>query len=235
MDGNKANITFTSPPYNAGKQGFLDNVSKQKYLDGGDAREDHEFLDLLKDFTAIAIQKSEFVFVNLQLLSHNRLPLIDYQHHYREQIKDIFVWNKSQCPPNIVIGAFNTKWEYVFCFANDSKSRGFPVEWRGQYPNVVETQSNSGNEFAAVHKAGFPVAFPSWFISKFDFAKIVYDPFGGTGTTLISCEQLNRSCMMMELDPKYCDVIIQRWSTHTGKDPVRDDGVTWSQLQDGNP
>lgn len=44
----------------------------------------------------------------------------------------------------------------------------------------------------------------------------VLDPFGGSGTTLIACEQLQRRCLMMELDPRYADVIIDRWETFTG-------------------
>lgn len=46
---------------------------------------------------------------------------------------------------------------------------------------------------------------------------IVLDAFGGSGTTMIACEQLNRRCRMMELDPHYCDVIIARWEKLTGK------------------
>ena len=46
---------------------------------------------------------------------------------------------------------------------------------------------------------------------------IVADIFGGSGTTLIACEQLNRKCRMVELDPHYCDVIVTRWETFTGK------------------
>lgn len=52
---------------------------------------------------------------------------------------------------------------------------------------------------------------------------IVLDIFGGSGTTLIACEQLNRKCYMMELDPKYCDVIIKRWETLTGEKAVKID------------
>ena len=51
--------------------------------------------------------------------------------------------------------------------------------------------------------------------------KTVYDGFGGSGSTLIACEQLDRTCYMMELDPKYCDVIIKRWETFTGKKAVK--------------
>ena len=49
---------------------------------------------------------------------------------------------------------------------------------------------------------------------------IVFEPFGGTGTTLIACEQLNRACYMCELDPKYIDVIIERWENLTGEKAV---------------
>ena len=54
--------------------------------------------------------------------------------------------------------------------------------------------------------------------------KIVYDSFGGSGSTLMACEQLNRNCYMMELDPKYVDVIINRWETFTGKKAVKIEG-----------
>ncbi len=50
---------------------------------------------------------------------------------------------------------------------------------------------------------------------------LVIDLFGGSGSTLIACEQLNRVCYTMELDPKYCDVIIKRWETLTGKKAVK--------------
>lgn len=47
---------------------------------------------------------------------------------------------------------------------------------------------------------------------------VVLDSFGGSGTTLITCEQLKRRCFMMELDPKYCDAILARWEKLTGKE-----------------
>lgn len=220
MDGNYCDITFTSPPYNAAKNGHLTgNVSgfDKKYQQHSDELSDDDYLGLLAEFTSIAIAKSKYCFVNIQLLTHNRGPLFKYQEQFQSLIKDILIWNKKQCPPNIVKGAFNTKWEYIFCFSEDKKTRGFPCSWQGQFPNVVETESNAANEFADMHKAGFPVALPSWFIEKFDFAKTIYDPFGGTGTTMIAAEKTNRKCFMMELDPHYCDVIVARWEKYTGK------------------
>lgn len=233
MNGEKADITFTSPPYNAAKDSHLnDRVSgfSNKYNNNSDAMSDDEYRDFLCSFTNVALQVSDFVFVNIQLLSRNRVPLLEWQYALRNQVKDILIWNKTQCPPNIVKGAFNTKWEYVMAFANNADTRGFPCSWQGKYPNVIETESNSGNEFAQYHKAGFPVAFPLWVIEKMDFAKSVYEPFAGTGTTAIACEKTNRKCFMMELDPHYCDVIVARWEKYTDKKAV----LLTGQKQDTN-
>ena len=60
------------------------------------------------------------------------------------------------------------------------------------------------------------------------------DLFGGSGSTLIASEKNNRDCYMMELDPKYCDVIINRWQDFTGKDAVHlEHGKTYKELKDG--
>jgi DNA modification methylase len=231
MAGERAGMTFTSPPYNAARDSFLNGRVggfDKKYTTHSDDLTDEGYLSLLRDFTAVCLGVSDFVFVNLQILAHNRIPLVEYQHHYREQLKDILIWNKKICPPNIVKGAFNTKWEYVFCFAKDVKTRGFPVDWQGQYPNVVETESNSGNEFADVHKAGFPVAFPLWFLEKLPLGDVL-DPFGGTGTTLIACEKTNRRCFMAEIDPHYVDVIVSRYCRYVGAKKVIRNGeeIEW--------
>jgi DNA modification methylase len=59
----------------------------------------------------------------------------------------------------------------------------------------------------------------------------VYDPFLGSGTTLAACEQLGRTCYGLELDPRYCDVIVQRWEKATGKAAVLDgDGRTFADV-----
>ena len=61
-----------------------------------------------------------------------------------------------------------------------------------------------------VHPTQKPVELIEWCLHKVK-GLAVYDPFGGSGSTMIACEKLNRKCYMMELDPKYCDVIIHRY------------------------
>lgn len=60
----------------------------------------------------------------------------------------------------------------------------------------------------------------------------VYDPFVGSGTTIIAAQQLGRRCFAIEINPTYCDVTLQRWANFTGQDPIREDGVRWSSLVD---
>lgn len=61
----------------------------------------------------------------------------------------------------------------------------------------------------------------------------VYDPFLGTGTTIIACESLKRKCFGLEISPTYCDIILQRYKNFSGVDPVREDGKKFSGLQTG--
>lgn len=71
------------------------------------------------------------------------------------------------------------------------------------------------------HPTMKPIALLSYLIGnstkKGDF---VLDNFGGSGSTLMACEQMDRTCFTMELDPKYCDVIINRWEAYTGDKAV---------------
>mgnify|MGYP003652619377 CR=1 FL=1 len=229
MDGQKADMAFTSPPYNAAKNSHLNGRVKgfdEKYQNKNDAKTDEEYIQFLYDFTINSITFATYSFINIQMLAQNKFTLIDYQYKLKEQLKDILIWNKSQCPPNIVKGAFNTKWEYVFCFSEKNETRGFPCKWQGKFPNVIETENASGNDYAQIHKATFPIAFPSWIIEKMDFAKSVLDLFMGTGTTMVAAHQLKRKCYGMELDPKYCQVIIDRMKKLDPTLIIKRNGVT---------
>lgn len=77
------------------------------------------------------------------------------------------------------------------------------------------------NDLRSLHPATFPVGLPAEYIKAMTQKDdIVIEPFGGSGTTLIACEELGRSCRIMELEPKYVDVIIARWEQFTGQKAV---------------
>ena len=63
---------------------------------------------------------------------------------------------------------------------------------------------------------------------------VVYEPFGGSGSTLIACEKMGRVCRMMELAPHYCDVIVKRWQDFTGqKATLESNGKTFDEVANG--
>jgi len=84
------------------------------------------------------------------------------------------------------------------------------------YPSNV--LANMGGAKVVGHSAAFPVGLPSFFIRAFsDESDAVFDPFMGSGSTLIAAEQLHRRCFGLEISPAYCDVIVARWEKLTGK------------------
>lgn len=90
----------------------------------------------------------------------------------------------------------------------------FDFDW-----GLPEDQQDSTNEYA--HPTQKPVKLSEFAIrNTTERGGTVLDLFGGSGSTLIACEQLDRRCCMMELDPRYCDVIIKRWEQFTGEKAV---------------
>lgn len=126
--------------------------------------------------------------------------------------------------------------EFILCFGDGKRKFINPQFSQGTYWNVIEGANASGNEYSDIHKATFPVYLPENIITNFSAINaIVIDCFGGTGTTLIACEKTSRDCRMMELDPKYCDVIIKRWQDFTGKQAIHEQsGKTFNEIADAD-
>jgi len=83
------------------------------------------------------------------------------------------------------------------------------------------------------HPTQKPLKVIEWCVNFLD--KNIIDIFGGSGSTLIACEKTNRKCFMMELDPKYVDVIIQRWQDFTGKKAIHEEtSKTFDEMKNGS-
>ena len=97
--------------------------------------------------------------------------------------------------------------------------------YRWQWNGMVRKGDRETELVKRVHPTQKPVGMLGAILQ--DFTKdgtIILDLFGGSGSTLIACEQLGRKCRMMELDPHYCDVIIARWEKLTGQKAVKLEG-----------
>jgi len=86
--------------------------------------------------------------------------------------------------------------------------------FRHQWHGMIKASERGESR---VHPTQKPTALVTWCFDNYGKPKTIFDGFGGSGSTLIAAEKTNRTCYMMELDPKYCDVIIQRWENLTGK------------------
>jgi site-specific DNA-methyltransferase (adenine-specific) len=210
MNGSKADISFTSPPYNTKENAKLSphQTNGTKYNSYSDDLEDDEYLKLLTDFTNNTLLFSEYSFVNIQSLSGNKTALIDYLYNLKNIYADTLIWNKQNAQPAMANNVLNSQFEYVHVFSHKANRAIGTKEFRGTISNVVDISKQTANKVKE-HNATFPMDFASFFVSNF-CVKSVIDLFCGSGTTMVASHQLKRKCYGMELDPKYCDVIVKR-------------------------
>jgi len=225
MDGVKADMCFQSPPYNIGKNAQLnDRDDDNKYINYND--DNPEYRELLTATTENAINNSRYVGINIQMLSGNKKDFVLWLSDFREYLCDIAIWYKDNVAPAMARRVMNSAFEFIVFFSRENQSRAIGTnDFRGTVSNVYQSHIQSGNEYSKIHSATFPVNFAGHFIDCFtNKDDTVLDLFGGSGSTLIACEQLNRKCYMAELDPHYCDVIITRWENFTGEKAVKLNG-----------
>lgn len=218
MGGERAALCFTSPPYNVAAESSLPNRNKyradrQKYFSGDqpDNRDEPEYLSFLALFTSVALEHSEYVFVNVQSVAGNKTALIDYLSAFRDKYADTIIWDKLTAEPAMARNVLNSRFEYIHVFSQKANraigTRGF----RGTLENVYSLNSRQDKEFSDIHRATFPLVFPSFFIEQFmNAGELVLEPFLGTGTTLIAAHRTGRRCYGMEISCRYADVILRR-------------------------
>ena len=218
MDGHRADICFTSPPYNAGSLDIKGNATTQKkYNSFNDNQSESEYRDFVISNLNCIFAVCNEVLYNIGLVEGNKRVIVDVLAHYRNEFKDIIYWKKNNVAPHIQGGVINNLVEFILCFGDGKRKFQNAQFTQGSYYNVIEGSNAAGNEFSNIHKATFPSYLPENIINNFCPVKgSVLDTFGGTGTTMIAAEKLNRKSYLMELDPKYCDVIVKRWEEFTG-------------------
>ena len=209
MNGSKADISFTSPPYNAGTTPTEIKMGKtSKYANDSDDKSEDEYLKLLTDFTNNTLLFSEYSFVNIQSLSGNKTALIDFLYNMKSVYADTLIWNKQNSQPAMAENVLNSQFEYVHVFSNKANRVIGTKKFRGTLSNVIEISKQTQNKVKE-HNATFPIDLAAHFILNF-CEKSVLDLFLGSGTTMVAAHQLNRKCYGMELEPKYCQVIVDR-------------------------
>ena len=221
MNDVKADMVFTDPPYGM----FLDTdfsvmkpsktMAEEKGLKNG-----KKYKSVIGDNEDFKDELVTTIFDNFDYCKEIFVWGADY---YPELLKDykngnFIVWDKKSNE-----GMEDTNFDKTY-------SSGFEICWskNKHKKDIVRCLwvSAFGTEQEFDHKRVHPTQKPTklsrWFIDKYSSENnLIVDLYGGSGSTLIACEQLNRKCYMMELDPHYVDVIIQRWENFTGKKAVK--------------
>jgi len=231
MAGAKADMVFTSPPYNADAkagQGDIFNGKKsvKLYSDGySDKLPSSEYVDFAASVLEVCFAVTDgFIFWNVSYNAKSRFEYIQQISGRLPYLVEQICWKKSSTIP--FKGSLMRDWEPVFLFSTNKQ----PVAVKEVTSNFWQI-SNTGAQ-AENHKACFPVALPEKGISIVaNNTGLVFDPFGGSGSTLIACEKTGREARLMELDPKYVDVIVRRWQAFTGKQAtLESSGATFEQV-----
>ena len=196
----KIDMVFTAPPYNIDYQGVKD---KRKIKN--DKMDDESFVDFLT--SSLLGCETMYVCCSWQ-----------YAHLFREAMikiarkpKAMIIWDKVN--PAQHLDKYFKQHEIIYYYGDFGGQKTL----RGDVWNLKRKKNT-------LHPTMKPVELITMALTDQKDKKTVYDGFLGSGSTLIACEKLDRICYGMELDPKYCDVIIKRWENFTGKKAELENG-----------
>lgn len=182
MDGKKADMVMTDPPYGINAEKMTMGTGKRDFHRGKD-------WDCERPDISIAFDIAPLVCIWGGNYFADKLPVTN----------DWLIWHKK-----------NDGLSFSEC----------EMAWTNFGVNCRHISHHWGKE-KKQHITMKPLSVIAWAIERAkEKAMLIVDLFGGSGSTLIACEQLDRTCYMMELDPKYCHVIIKRWETLTGEKAV---------------
>lgn len=201
LDGAKCELTFTDPPYQLETQGggILKKANSMKQIKQNGVDTFDPSMLILQSETNIYCHNKPLIKKYIELAETNNQPY------------DLCFYKKLCTVPNYK-GHMMTDCEYIAIIGKQDPNKGLPKE---TYSKCYIGKKDNDNELSYSK----PVELCAKYIQLYGKNNIL-DLFGGSGSALIACEQLDRTCYMMELDPKYCDVIIKRWEKFTGEKAV---------------
>ena len=215
LESQKADLLFTDPPYGVSYEGGHNKKKRQGII--ADTLQGEDLTDLfyeslscaitwLKDGAALyvwyASGKSVETYASL-----SKLPL---------KLRAVIQWYKVKSGLGAFMSQYIPNCEPCMYLHKD----GCSPAWYGpsNEKTVWELKKEPKNDYHPTQK---PVELPERAVTNSSKAgDTVLDLFGGSGSTLIACEKIGRHARLMELDPKYCDVIVKRWEDFTGKKAV---------------
>ena len=219
MNGRKANLVVTDPPYNVNYEGTAgkiknDNLADEKF---------YQFLfDAFSNIEKVmADDASIYVF-------HADTEGLNFRKAFSDAgfyLSGCCIWKK----PSLVLGRSPYQWQHEPCLYGWKKSGKHQWYADRKQTTIWEFEKTKKN---TDHPTMKPIPLLAYPIQNSSMSNtLVLDPFGGSGSTLIACEQTDRDCYTIELDEKYCDVIVKRYIEQVGSADgvsVERDGKTYT-------
>ncbi len=204
MDGKLANLVVTDPPYNVNYEGTAGKIKNDNM--GNEAFYDFLLAAFTNTEAAMAQDASIYVF-------HADTEGLNFRKAFSDagfQLSGCCIWKK----PSLVLGRSPYQWQHepvLFGWKKKGKHNWYTDR---KQTTIWEFEKPKKN---ADHPTMKPIALVAYPIMNSSLTNcIVLDPFGGSGSTLIACEQSDRVCFTIELDEKYCDVIVKRYIEQVG-------------------
>ena len=208
MDGKQANLVVTDPPYNVNYEGGAGKIKNDNMADAA-----------FYDFLLASFQNMEACMANDASIYvfHADTEGLNFRKAFSEAgfyLSGTCIWKKQ----SLVLGRSPYQWRHepvLFGWKKKGKH-----EWYADRKQTTIWEFDKPKQNAD-HPTMKPVELLAYPILNSSMANcIVLDPFGGSGSTLIACEQTDRICFMVELDEKYCDVIVRRFCQNFPDQPV---------------
>lgn len=219
MQGQKANLVVTDPPYNVNYEGTAGKIKN-------DNMADEKFYQFLLD-----------AFLNMEHFMANDASIYVFHAdteglNFRKAFSDAGFYLSGCCiwmKPSLVLGRSPYQWQHEPClygWKKKGKHQWYSDRKQTTIWSFEKTKKNTD------HPTMKPIPLLAYPIKNSSMSNtLILDPFGGSGSTLIACEQMDRSCYTIELDEKYCDVIVKRYIEQVGSSDevsVLRDGKTYS-------
>ena len=232
MDGNKADMVFTDPPYGYNYQSNMrGKTSKFDVIENDDK--------ILDFFPCIQAVCDGWVYICTTWKTADKWIELFKQYY---DLTNVIIWDKGGGGIGDLFHTFSTDYEMILVCNNGHELKGkrYGSVWnfanqeitkmkkeellnivleQKKFYSIWQEKKDNPNEY--VHPTQKPVSLSARAIrSSTDIGNNVVDLFGGSGSTVMACEQTGRNCYTMELDPHYVDVIIARWEKFTGQKAV---------------
>jgi len=224
-DGQLVDMWLTDPPYNVAYEGKTKDALKIK----NDEMGDDQFRQFLRDAYTAAdmVMKPGAVFY----IWHADSEGYNFRGAAQDagwKVRQCLIWKKS----SMVMGRQDYHWKHEPCLYGWKEGAGHLWAADRKQTTILEFEKPSRN---GEHPTMKPVAlFEYQLLNNTKGGDQVLDSFGGSGTTLIAAEKNGRVARLMELDPKYCDVIVKRWQDFTGKIAIHaETGEPFAEVTNG--